>query len=386
MVRVTQIFELSKKKTKNGKRKFKAILYKIHPDNCVVDKTGTEYNLNGITWIEQYCQDNIESIVGMSVTVEFIDDDRVEILGHGETGIEDGVPVYNNATMVGHFEKGYITDMEIDGETYRVCVGEGYFDYMRYKPFIDSIETKMNNGDVIFGSVEIMGKPENDNKIKYLDGWKQEGRIPTEFVHSGWSILSIKPSDDKSTLVEINQNKEVKVDMDEKVLKDIIETTIKETNSRNDELSATITELNNTIAEKENTITELNASIEQLQKALDDLKADMETYWEERRVIEEELAKAKVAQRLAELNEAIKDYSEEEQKYAEAEINAFKEDAINGNIDTIISKICVGIVAKQKEEEKIAEQNSAKEDDVEDIFSEVCDGDNGTADEEISIF
>ena len=174
--------------------------------------------------------------------------------------------------------------------------------------------------------------------------------------------------------------------MDEKVLKDIIETTIKETNSRNDELSATITELNNTIAEKDDTITELNASIEQLQKALDDLKADMETYWEERRVIEEELAKAKVAQRLNELNEAIEDYSEEEQKYAEAEINAFKEDAINGNIDTIISKICVGIVAKQKEEEKIAEQNSAKEDNVEDIFSEVCDGDNGTTDEEISIF
>ena len=385
-MRVTQIFEISKKKTKNGKRKFKAILYKIHPDSCVVDKTGTEYNLNGITWIEQYCQENIDSINGMSVTVEFIDDDRVEILGHGETGIEDGIPVYNNATMVGHFEKGYIADMEINGENCRVCVGEGYFDYMRYKPFIDDIETRMNNGEIIFGSIEIMGKPENDNKIVYLDGWKPEGRIPIEFVHSGWSILSIKPSDDKSTLVEINQNKEVKVDMDEKVLKDIIETTIKETNSRNDELSATITELNNTIAEKENTITELNASIEQLQKALDGLKEEQETYWAERDILEKEIAKYKVAQRLAELNEAIKDYSEEEQKYAEAEINAFKEDAINGNIDAIISKICVGIVAKQKEEEKIAEQNSAKEDDVEDIFSEVCDGDNGTTDEEISIF
>ena len=369
-------------------RKFKAVLHEVHPDDSVVNKTGTKYNLNGITWIEQYCQDNIASIKNMSVTVEFIDDDRVEILGHGETGIEDGVPVYNNATVVGHFTNGYITDMEFNGETSRVCVGEGFFDYMRYKPFIDNIEQRLNNGEAIFGSVEIMGKPENDNKIIYLDGWKPEGRIVYDFQYSGWSILAIKPADDKSTLVELNknQNKEVKVDMDEKVLKDIIETTIKETNSRNDELSAIITELNNTIAEKENTITELNASIEQLQKALDDLKADMETYWEERRIIEEELAKAKVAQRLNELNEAIKDYSEEEQKYAEAEINAFKEDAINGNIDAIISKICVGIVAKQKEEEKIAEQNSAKEDDVEDIFSEVCDGDNGTTDEEISIF
>lgn len=384
-----RIFEISNKKTKNGKRKFKAILYKIHPDNCVVNNTGTEFNLNGITWIEKYCQNNIDSITGMSVTVEFIDDERVNILGHGETGIEDGIPIYNNATMVGHFEKGYITDMEVDGEACKVCIGEGYFDYMRYKPFVDDIETKINNGETIFGSVEIMGTPENDNKIVYLDGWKPEGRIPTEFVHSGWSILAIKPSDDKSTLVEINQNqvKEEKINMDEKELKAIIESAIKETNSKNDELSNTITELNSTIVEKDNTIAELNASVEQLQTALDDLKKDMETFWEERRIIEEELAKAKVAQRLSELNSALEKYTEDEQKYAEAEINAFKEDALKGDIDVIVSKICVGIVAKQKELEKIAEQNAAKEDnEVEDIFSEVNSDDNTDTDEETSIF
>ena len=384
-----QIFEISSKKTKNGKRKFKAILYKVHPDSCVVDNTGTEFNLNGITWIEEYCQNNIESITGMSVTVEFLDDERIEILGHGDTGVEDGIPIYNNATMIGHFDKGYITDMEVDGETCRVCVGEGYFDYMRYKPFIDSIETRINNGETIFGSVEIIGDPENENKIGYLDGWKSEGRIPQNFVHSGWAILSIKPSDDKSTLVEINQNqvKEEKFKMDEKELKAIIESTIMETNSKNDELSNTIIELNSTIVEKENVISELNASVEQLQKALDDMNKERETYWSERNIIEAELAKAKVAQRLGELNSAIETYSEEELKYAEVEINAFKEDAINGNIDTIISKICVGIVNKQKEIEKIAEQNSVKEDnDVEDIFSEVNSAEGTEADEETSIF
>lgn len=384
-----QIFEISKKSTKNGKRKFKAVLYKIHPDSCIVNKTGTEFNANGITWIEEYCQNNIDSIKGMSVTVEFIDDDRVEILGHGETGIEDGIPVYNNATMVGYFEKGYITDMEIGGENCRVCVGEGYFDYMRYKPFVDNLEEKLNNGETIFGSIEIMGTPENDNKIVYLDGWKPEGRIPIYYVHSGWSILSLKPADDKSTLVELNQNKskEETVKMDEKELKALIVTTINETNSKNDELSNQINELNSTIVEKDNTISELNASVEQLQKALDDLKKDMETYWAEREEIEKELTKAKVAQRLSELNSAIENYTEDEQKYAEVEINAFKEDALNGNIDAIVSKICVGIVAKQKELEKIAEQNSAKEDnDVEDIFSEVNSDDNTNSDEETSIF
>lgn len=384
-----RIFEISSKKTKNGKRKFKAILYKIHPDSCVVDKTGTEFNLNGITWIEEYCQKNIDSITGMSVTVEFVDEDRVEILGHGETGIEDGIPIYNNATMVGHFEKGYITNMEVDGETCRVCVGEGYFDYMRYKPFVDSLEAKINNGETVFGSVEIMGTPENDNKIVYLDGWKPEGRIPIEFVHSGWSILAIKPSDDKSTLVEINQKyKEERIDMDEKVLKEIIETTIKETNSKNDELTQKIDELNSIITDKDNTISELNANVEQLQKALDDLKKDMETYWEERRIIEEELAKAKVEKRLNELNSALENYTEEEQKYAEAEINAYKENPETGDIDKVISKICIGIVEKQKEAEKITEQNAAKEknDEVDDIFSEVFSLEEDEGKNEESIF
>jgi hypothetical protein len=384
-----RIFELSKKTTKNGMRKFKAVLHEIQPDTSVVDKTGTKYNLNGITWIEQYCQNNIDSIKNMSVTVEFIDDERIDILGHGETGIEDGVPVYNNATVVGHFTNGYITDMDFDGSTSRVCVGEGYFDYMRYKPFIDNLEQRLNNGETIFGSVEIMGKSENDNKIVYLDGWKPEGRVPMDYQYSGWAILSVKPADDKSTLVELNQNnsKEDIVKMDEKELKALIENTIRETNSKNDEMSKQINELNLTIVEKDNTISELNASVEQLQKALDDLKKDMETYWAEREEIEKELAKAKVAQRLGELNSALEKYTEDEQKYAETEINAFKEDALNGNIDAIVSKICVGIVAKQKELEKIAEQNSAKEDnDVEDIFSEVNSDDNTNSDEEISIF
>jgi hypothetical protein len=384
-----RIFELSKKTTKNGMRKFKAVLHEIQPDTSVVDKTGTKYNLNGITWIEQYCQNNIDSIKNMSVTVEFIDDERIDILGHGETGIEDGVPVYNNATVVGHFTNGYITDMDFDGATSRVCVGEGYFDYMRYKPFIDNLEQRLNNGETIFGSVEIMGKSENDNKIVYLDGWKPEGRVPMDYQYSGWAILSVKPADDKSTLVELNQNnsKEDIVKMDEKELKALIENTIRETNSKNDEMSKQINELNSTIEEKDKTISELNASLEQLQKALEDLKKEQETYWAERDILEKKIAEYKVAQRLGELNSALEKYTEDEQKYAEAEINAFREKPLENDLNVIVSKICVGIVEKQKELAKIAEQNSAKEDnDVEDIFSEVNSDDNTNTDEEISIF
>ena len=53
----TRISE-SKKKGQNGRRKFKLVLYKIQPDNCIDEKNevGTEYNLNGITWIREYCE------------------------------------------------------------------------------------------------------------------------------------------------------------------------------------------------------------------------------------------------------------------------------------------------------------------------------------------
>lgn len=386
-----KLFELSEKQTKSGKRKFKAVLYKIQLDSSIVDKTGTEYNLNGITWIEEYCQNNISSINGMSVTVEFIDDERTEIAGHGETGIEDGIPVFNNATMIGYFDKGYITDMEIDNENCRVCVGEGYFDYMRYKPFIDTIETRMNNGETIFGSVEIVGKPENDNIITYLDGWKEKGRIPTIFDHSGWAILSLKPSDNKSTLVEINKKnkKEEQEVMDEKQLQELInrvKETLVETNSKNSEYTTQISELNSQIEEKDNTISELNASVEQIQKALDDMEEERKGWWEEREALEKALGEAKAAKRLGELNEALTDFTEDEQNYAKEEIDAFKEAPVETEINSIITKIYAEIGKKEKEEQVINEKNSAQDEknDVEDIFSEINEGADN--EDDVSIF
>ena len=59
-------FELSNKKSKNGKRWFKAILHRIYPDSCVddVNQVGTESNLNGITWIREYCEKALPTIKG----------------------------------------------------------------------------------------------------------------------------------------------------------------------------------------------------------------------------------------------------------------------------------------------------------------------------------
>ena len=58
---------------------------------------------------------------------------------------------------------------------------------------------------------------------------------------------------------------------------------------------------------------------------------------------------------------------------------------MDGDADAIISKICVNIVAKQMEDAKVAEQNSAKEYDKVDIFSEVNSAEE-EENEDVNIF
>lgn len=412
------IFELSSKKYKNGRRPFVATLYELQPPECVVDNVGTKYNKNGITFLEEYASKYLDSIKDMSVRVEFIDDDRTMILGHGETGIEDGLPLFNNATTVGHFIEGYIDDVEINGEIKRCVCGKGYLDEMAYQPFIKSLEEQINNGSSVDGSIEIY-RTENNEAIVYLDGWHDKGRIPTEYIHSGWDFV-LCPADESSTLLELNNSNNKKEElnkMDEKELKELIQTTISETNSKNEELTSQITELNTQLAEKDNKISELNASVEQLQATIEKMEADHRTYWEEREILEKELAKAKVAEKLAELDTALSEFNEKEKECAsedierltanlnackkennacgdkELELDACKKELNNATseINAIVDKICRNIVAEQKKAEadaKIAEQNSVNEQkntEVVDIFSEVCSEDE-TENEDVNIF
>ena len=368
------IFELSSKKYKNGRRHCTATLYELQDPSCVIDDVGTKFNKNGITFLEEYAAKEIESIKDMSVTVEFIDDERTEICAHGDTGVsqEDGMPIFDNATTVGHFTEGYIADVVVNGEVKRCVCGKGYLDEMRYHGFVQNLETKLQNGNSIDGSIEIF-KKEGNNAIVYKKGWIPQGRIPTEYMHTGWAMV-INPADEASTLLELNnaKKKEDNIKMDEKELKELIRSTLIELNSNNDQFNKQIVELNDQIAEKDNTISELNATVEQVQKALNDLKAEHDTYWSEREVLEKELAKLKAEKRISELNEAISVYTEEELKFAESEINSFKENPLDGDIEAIKSKICVGIVAKQKEEAKVqSEQNSVNDTETIDIFSEV---------------
>lgn len=193
--------------------------------------------------------------------------------------------------------------------------------------------------------------------------------------------------------------------MDE--IKSAIHSTISELNDKSKTYENQIAELNSAIeakdtelADKDAKISELNASVEQLQATLDKLNADHQTYWAERDVLEKELAKAKVAEKLAELDTTLGEFNADEQEVAKEDIDKLKSEInsaekkddlenVTSEINSIKSKICMNIVEQQKKaasEAKIAEQNSAKEDTVEDIFSEMCEEKKDTSDEDVNIF
>lgn len=397
------ILEISNHASKGGRVPIKIALLKIHE---IQDET----NKNGIHWKETYVKNAIDSVKLMPICASFIDEEKSTPLDHGLTGEgidENGMrePLFENSETVGCFESANIEDVTINENTIKALVANGFLYNQRYPNFVNWVRKNHAFGNVDT-SIEIMGLESNDNKIVYEETNPTEDfRTPKEFVFSGTSILSVSPADDDAIVLEIAQKQEKKEEfskMDEKELKELIQTTISETNSKNDELTAQIAELNAQIAEKDNTISELNASVEQLQAAIDKMEADHRTYWEEREILEKELAKAKVAEKLAELDTALSEFNEKEKECASEEINKCKENIcackkkeelnnVSSEINQIVDMICRNIVAEQKKAEadaKIAEQNSVNEQkntEVIDIFSEVC-SDDDSENEDVNIF
>ena len=394
-------FELSSRKMKNGRRKFKAILYEIFPDSCIdeIEQVGTQFNENGITWIREYCEQALPSIKGMSLKCEFLDDERTELCGHGESGfcVEDGLPLFENAVMIGTFEKGYIEEIEMpNGEKKTVCIGEGTIDGLCYHNFCEKLEEDINNGQAPHGSVEILKTGENEG-IVYKYGCKPKGRIPTIFEHSGYVLLGVRPADQTAKILELN-SKEDKNNMDEKQVKalvgEVVEEAMKvtaEMNKCKEECAAQISAATDTIAEKDKQIAELNAKVDSLNSELEackteksELNAANETLQSEVNSLKETVAEAEKKEKIGEMNSAIASFSDEEKAYAQAEIDAFNADPIASEINSVVSKIWEGIGKKAKTEAtKAAELNAAKT-DVEDIFAEVEH--NVPANEDVNIF
>lgn len=382
-------FELSSQSNKNGRRRFKAILYEIFPDSCIdeVGQVGTMFNENGITWIRQYCENALPSIQGMSLKCEFLDDDRTELCGHGETELrsEDGLPVFENAVVIGIFDKGYIEEIEtFDGNKKIVCIGEGTIDSLCYNNFCKKLEKDIENGCAPSGSVEILKTGDNDGII-YKYGYKDFGRIPMIFEHSGYALLGIRPADQTAKILELN-SKEDKIIMDEAQVKAIVDDVLKSTmnitaemNKCKDECAAQVSAATDTIAEKDAQIKELNAQIETLKAELEackkeknELNSANETLQSEVNSLKEDVIESKKKEKIGELNSAIASFTDEEKEYAKAEIDAFNVDPITSEVNSVVNKIWEGIGKKAKEDAKTYENNSKKV-ELDDIFAEVIE-------------
>ena len=397
------ILEVSEKISKGGRVPIKIALHKIHNDP-------KETNKNGIHWKREYVVDAMESANGIPICAEFIDPEEKEIpLGHGLTGMminKDGLeePVFLNSETVGVIEKAYIEEFEDDDEKNEMLVGEGYLYNQRYPKFVQWIrDNYATNG--VETSIEIVGLPENDNNILYEeDKPTQDFRTCKSYLYSGCAILSLEAADPDAIVLEISQKRHQKkeeksMDFNMDEVKSVIEKTITELNEKDavhatevQSLNTQISELNSQIenkdaeiSEKENTITELNASVEQLKKVIADMEVERDTWWKQKDILEAELAKAKVAEKLSELDTAMGEFNEAEKEVVKEDIAVLQEkiekcekseelENVTSEINSIKSKICMAIVEKQKADEKArkSEQNShEKQVTVEDIFGEM---------------
>ena len=395
-----KMFEISSKQNKNGRRKFKVILYKIFPDSCVdeTNQVGTNYNQNGITWIREYCERALPSINGMSLRCEFIDEERTQLCGHGDTDIIDGEPIYEDAVVIGTFTKGYIEDIETSEGIITVCVGEGEIDSQCYHNFVTKLETDIANGIYPNGSIEIM-HTENNNGIVYKYGYKDKGRIPMEFIHSGYALLGVAPADNNAKLIELNEKyKEDLNKMNESEIKVLVSQVINEMSTHTSEINkckeeceAKIEKISKDLKKVVDEKNEIEASSQEIKNALEELKGEYEELnqrydeiWKEKKVLEDELAKAQAKELLGKMNEAIADFTDNEKAYAQAEINAFKANPVASEINSIVNKIWEGIGKTAKANDKSIAEKNAINTNVEDIFGEV--GSTVASTDDINIF
>ncbi len=373
---LSPICEISSESMIAGRRPIKVVLHEIFPSE-------NQYQENGISWNEEYTRLNLHSVVGMSIVVEFLTEDRDIPYGHGMTEIrsEDDLPLFEDATMVGHFDKAYVDDVEIDGVTKRCLVAEGTLDEMRYPKFVAWLREHMKDS-VIKGSVEIVGKAENEKRIIYSGGWKEQGRVPQFYDYSGYAILGIKPADEAAIVMELNNRKEDKEEetMDEKTKNELmaaVSSAISEANSKWDEYfakveakDAEISQLKADIAQREADIAQLRADYDAANAKAVAAEAGLAEANAAKETVEHELAEAnsKIATlegeaAKSELNAALAPYTDEQRAVAKDEIDAFNANPGSIEINSIIGKICTEMVRIARES-RTNETNSANQIDV----------------------
>ena len=378
---MNKILEINKRISKGGRKNIRMVLLTIHEEG--------EMNRNGITWVEQYVLDNLESIKGIPICATFLDEDKEDLYDHGYTETvesEDGKsePLFLNSESVGVIEDAKIEVIEIDGEIKKVLVGYGYIFCQRYPNLCEKLESSK-----VKSSIEIMGTDENNRKIIYDGGYKEKGRKPMVFDFTGTCLLGVLEADENCYVLEVaeNKNKEEKLNMDENKIIEVIQKAITETNAVKADTETKIAELNSQIEAKDAEIKEANEAKEVAENNASEKDSKIAELEAENAKLKEELAACKKREACEAFDAMLANYTDDEKKCVESEINAYKENPLDGNADEIISKICRNIVENQKKAEadaKIAEQNEAKENETIDIFSEVNSDEE--KDEDTNIF
>lgn len=363
-----KILELSSKNKVSGRTYVKFIIHEIH------DSSDT-YNKNGISWSEQYTQQNINSAKSMPICVEFLDYERSEPFGHGMTEIKDSKPIYELSTMVGVFEDAYIESVTVNDRTFKALVGEGYINEQRYPKFVQWLKAQKFDSKTVDSSVEITRKEEHD-AIVYDGGWKEFGRVPQIYDYTGHAILGIDPADDSAVLLELN-NHSTKKKEDNKMEHEKV---ILELNSKLEDKINEINSLSTKVQEKDSTIAEQNSQIESSKQeisALQSGKAESDSLVVELNSkltgLEEEVNSLRQFKQesdnkeiVAELNSALAVFTDKEKQAVKDKVEAFSSNPSKEGIVSIVSEINSNIVASIMEQRKLSSNNK-----VGDIESDV---------------
>ena len=376
-----RILEVSKRANQAGRVPITIALHEIYTE-------AKDVNDNGLHWMRPYVEQAMSTVEGMPICASFFDSEKEVPYDHGFTGIEqnrDGLdePYFENSVVVGTFESASIQDLTINGKPGIFLVAEGYLYNQRYPKFVDWIRENRATGHVDT-SVEIMGLASNDNKIVYAEEHPTNAyRTPKIYAYSGCAVLSVVPADRQAIVLEVAQKHEEERHMEFTIddIKAVVAECLASIGMTQDQFDTQLAELNQKLEQHEATIAERDATIEELNNQLSEANARIEGF----AAVESELNELKKAQAISEMEQAIAEYSEDEQKFAESEINSYREDPLAGDIEAIKAKICVGIVEAQKEEARVAEQNEKHDDNI-DIFSEVNDSHEDDDDEDVNIF
>lgn len=340
----------------DGKEKVAGRTY-IKMSALKISENDNDNNGNGINWDKQFVQNNIQSMIGASYKVCFVDDDKTIPSGHGDMEYdENGNIAFPNSDSVGSIQKAYLQDINLEGKQQTILCTEGYIYSQSYPNFVNWLKSESNQGTV-YGSVEINGKGDS-KRIVYSngtgvnsDGSPQIGRKPQVFDFTALAILSsiVEPADQSSRVFEVNskiQTEQVQINnnesevnknasfinnqskkeevnsMDDKVVLELnqkVEDKTKENNelnNKNTELNAKNAELSEAVTNANKTCEEVNAKVESLTEELNACKTELEA-------LKKEKADAEDVKKKAEVNS----YFETEipkNKFADEEINSLK--------------------------------------------------------------